>query len=143
MNPNDFDLTQAGQSYAVANTPLFLMRKLQFDPEVRAIGDTRSAQEILEALTQAINAVPTSPAEAVRPYAFLVALSQQSEIEPLHQAGSLAAPLYDWFGYIAGILIETFSPVQSEIIQLPGQLAAPPVSVKTTTPANRIELVLH
>jgi len=129
MNPNDFDLTEASRSYGVANTPPFLVRKLQADPVVRAISEKCSPLEILDAIRSTVSAEAESPLEAVRPYAFLTALWFKPEIEHLQEAAKIDAPTCRWFVHVASILLETFSPVQGGIIEVPGQLASPSVSM--------------
>jgi hypothetical protein len=129
MNVSDLDLTQASRAYGVANTPPFLVRKLQADPGVRAIGETCKAEDILTALRSAVVAEQDSPVDSVRPYALLVALWFKPEIEHLKEAARISALPYRWFSYIAELLIQNFAPVQTQTIQVPGLLSAPSVSV--------------
>lgn len=136
---NDAKLTQAGESYAAANTPLFLLRKLHSDPEVVALGQTFSTEQLLEALKQAVTIEPKSPQDAVRPYALLVALWHKNENEPLKQAASIEAPHSDWYKYLSTVLLETFSPVQRSLIQMPGYTETD-VSLKQSGSADRIVL---
>lgn len=141
MNPDDFDLTEAASVYAVSNTPLFLVRKLQADPAVRALGDGCSGEEIVEALRVAVTTEPQDAQEAVRPYVYLVALWYKPELEHLLEARRIAAPQYLWFAYIASVLIQTFSPVQKQLITVPGQLDSPRPSITSssgTTVVNRL-----
>jgi len=127
MSPMDFDLTQASRIYSIANTPLFLVRKLQDDPSVRAISDACPGEQIVEMIRAIVAAEPANALEAVRPYAFLVALWFKPEIEHLQEAAKFKTPVYGWYEYIAGALRESFSPVQRQVIEVPGQLSAPPV----------------
>lgn len=133
-------LTGAGQSYAVSNTPYFLVRKLREDPEVRAIAEEHSSEDILEDLRSAISREPTSVTEAVRPYALLVALWDKPRIEELREAANLNAPFLDWYPYVGGLLLQTFSPVQKEEIPFPGMLLAPPISISLRDPVTLIDL---
>jgi hypothetical protein len=138
MNPNNFDLSQATLIYGVSNTPLFLLRKLQSDPVVRAISDTCSGAEILEAIRVSLLEEPRSPLEAVQPYAYLLALWFKPEIRHLQEASKIPAPHANWYPYMAEVLTETFSKVQTLTLQPPGQLPAPVVSIGSTGANNRI-----
>jgi hypothetical protein len=136
MNPNDFDLTQTARVYGIANTPPFLVRKLQADPIVHAISEQCSAQQILDGLRSALNSDPLSPVEAVRPYAYIVALWLKPEMEHLQEAAKIPAPSYRWFATIVEILVQTFSPIENQSIDVPGLFSAPIVSVGTSAPTT-------
>jgi len=137
-NPIAVDLTQAAKTYAIANTPYFLVRKLQADQSVRAITDTYSGPEILDALRLAVAKEPSSASEAVRPYALLTALWFKPDMTHLREASQISAPAWSWFSHIASVLIETFSPVQRQLIEVPAQLSSPYVSIGSTIPVKRI-----
>lgn len=139
---DDAKFIQAGESYAAANTPLFLLRRLHTDPEVAELGQKFDGDQLLEALKAAVAVEPQTPAEAVRPYALLVSLWHQVKLEPLKQAATIEAPHADWYPYIASVLVETFSPVQSSLIQMPGYTPSGEVSLEQTSPANRIILAV-
>lgn len=119
---NDSKLIQAGESYAAANTPLFLLRRLHTDEEVVELGVKFKADQLLDALKAAVAVEPKTPSEAVRPYALLVALWHQDKSDSLKEAAKIEAPHADWYQYISAVLLETFSPIQSSLIQLPGYL---------------------
>jgi hypothetical protein len=138
MNPIDFDLTQSSYIYGVSNTPLFLVRKLQADPSIRAISEACTGQQIVDALRSLMTVDPANAVEAVRPYAYLVALWFKPEIEHLQEAAKLQTSVYGWYAYIAQALIESFSPVHTQEIEVPGQLLAPAVSFGSATPTSRI-----
>lgn len=134
---DDSTLKTAAQVYSVANTPLFLLRKLREDANIRSVSDEFTGADIVDLLRQALREEPKSPLEAVRPYALLVALSFKPSCEFLQEAARLPAPFADWFPYIAEVLAETFSPVQSQQLQAPTHLPAPPVSVESSAPVIR------
>jgi hypothetical protein len=140
MSPTDIDLTEAGLVYAVSNTPLFLVRKLQNDQAVHALSERCSGEEIVDALRSAVAKEPDDPQEAVRPYAYLVALWYKPELDHLLQVASLRTPSYCWFAYIASALIQTFSPVQKQLIEIPGELSAPTVSTGSSVSTNVITI---
>jgi len=134
MNPQDFDLTQASRVYGIANTPPFLVRKLQADPTVRAISDSCGGEQIIEQLQRIVAAEPTDATEAVRPYVYLVALWFKPEINHLREAAKIQAPNYRWFGWITELLMETFSPVHQQLVEVPMQVTAPSVTVGLSAP---------
>jgi hypothetical protein len=117
MNPSEFDLTEASHIYAIANTPLFLVRKLKEDPIPRKISEQCSAEQILGVLRTAAGVLPATIIDAVRPYAFLVALWLMPEPDGLERAAEFDAPNFNWYGYILAELLRTFSPVQMQDVQ--------------------------
>jgi hypothetical protein len=141
MNPNDVDLRQASYVYGIANTPLFLVRKLQDDPAIRALGTECPGEQLVDALRLIAALEPANSVEAVRPYAFLVALWFNPKIEHLKEASNIQTHVYRWYGYIAQVLLETFSPVQSQTVEVAGQLSAPLVSMGSTA-ATSHELII-
>jgi hypothetical protein len=134
MNAVELDLTQAAKIYGIANTPLFLIRKLQEDPSVRAISAAYSGPEIVEALRSMVAAEPVDAGEAVRPYALLVALWFKTEIDHLQEAAKLETAIYAWYSYIAEVLVASFSPVNDQVIEVPGQLSSPTASIESSSP---------
>jgi len=142
MTVNDLDLTQASRAYGVANTPPFLVRKLQADPGIRALGETCKAEDILKALRSAVAVEPNNAVDAVRPYALLVALWFKPEIEHLKDAAKLSASPYRWFPYVAELLIQNFSPVQRQAIQVPGLLSGPSVSLGSSAPTSTPTIII-
>ena len=72
-SPREEDLTNAARVFAVANTLLFLVRKLRFDPLVQELGRRFSGTELLDALRSSVAEDPKNLEGAVRPYVYLVA----------------------------------------------------------------------
>jgi hypothetical protein len=138
---SEIDLTQACEAFAIANTPLFLVRKLQADPAVHATSQRFSGQQLLDGLREVLREEPKGIIDSVRPYALLVALSLQGDIEHLRAASQISAKGWDWFEYIAAFLVETFSPITTEIIRVPGELEAPSISYASEAQVLHIELV--
>ncbi len=136
----DFDMTPASRIYGISNTPLFLIRKLQMDPTVKELSDSLSGEQIVEAIRVAVSKEPENPVEAVLPYALLVALWFKPKVEYLQQAATFGASAYSWFHFIAEVLIEKFSPIQRQMIQVPGQLSAAAINITSSAPASRIIL---
>jgi hypothetical protein len=140
MNPDSFDLNAAARVYGIANTPPFLVRKLQVDPVVRETSEKCSAEEILDALRSAVEKdamrEPMTPVEAVRPYAYLVALWFKPEISHLREAAKIPASSYRWFDTIAELCIETFSPIGNQSVNVPGALSSSTISVAASAPTT-------
>ena len=134
MNTADLDLKQAAKIYGIANTPLFLIRKLQDDVSVRAISAAYSGPEIVGALRSMVAVEPCDPVEAVRPYALLVALWFKPEIDDLREAAEFETSIYSWYSYIAEVLLTKFSPVHDQVIEVPGQLSTPTASIESSSP---------
>jgi hypothetical protein len=134
MNTAEINLTQAAKVYGVANTPHFLIRKLQDDPAVRAISAIYSGPEIVEALRSMVAAEPSDAVEEVRPYAFLVALWFKPEVDHLQEAARLETAIYGWYSYIAEVLTASFSPVHDQVIEVPGQLSSSTASIESSSP---------
>lgn len=137
----DFDLTQASQIYGIANTPLFLIRKLQSDATIKELADSLPGPDIVTAIGAAISKRPANPVEAVLPYALLVALWFKPQIDDLQQAAKFSAPGFSWFQFIANVLMEKFSPVQQQKIQVPSLMPGPrPTSITSSASTSRIIL---
>ena len=138
------DLTEATQAFAVANTPLFLVRKLRADEAVRSLAREFGEQELLEGLRLSIAEQPTDLTSAVRPYAFLVALSLKLQADGIKKAAEISAPNWEWFDYISNYLITSFHPVQTTRIVLstqsqPMEYEAPP---RSTIPTDEKKIYL-
>ena len=134
---NALSLDQAEASFAIANTPLFLLRKLQSDPAVQEIVKSGvDGSTILRALKRAIRSKPRTLHAAVRPFVYLVALSFNREVSYLKDASELDAQYHDWFGYIARVLVETYRLTSVETVDVPNMIPSP--TLDTTTNASTI-----
>jgi hypothetical protein len=146
MSPTrEVDLTQATPALAVANTPLFLLRKLRDDPAVQELGRRASNEELLDALRGSIQCEPTDLESAVRPYVYLVALFVKPGPTFPSEIGGIEAPHLTWFRYLRDYLLKTGSPVQIERIVVPNQLRAPRASIVDSSPveSRRINVGKH
>jgi hypothetical protein len=141
-SPREADLTNAGNVFAVANTPLFLLRKLRFDPVVQELSRRFTGQELLQALRASVIENPSDLAEAVRPYVYLTALSLMPSDEALRETSSICAPFYDWLEYIRDYLIETYSSVQTTEIIVPNQVQSSSASGHCGYPAEGIQIII-
>jgi hypothetical protein len=143
MRLSEFDLDEASRILGIANTPLFLVRKLQNDGSVRAIGDAIPGPEIVSELQAMITIEPTDPIEAVRPYVYLVSLWFKSEVDSLQEAARFTSSIYGWYSYIAKALLESFSPIQRQtmsIAQIPSDSWGPQTS--TTAPTQAATIII-
>jgi hypothetical protein len=124
----DADLQQAQANFAVANTPLFLVRKLQEDPAVRLLARQVNPNLLLEELRKSVQKRPETLRESVIPYVCLVALWFNNDATFLENAVSVK-PAYsdDWFDYIRSVLIKTFRPTHTYVTHVPLTITSPPL----------------
>ena len=135
---HQIDLSQAEANFAVANTPLFLIRKLCADPAVQKISSSFSGDDILRTLKIDASDKPATLLDMVRPYAYLVALYFNKDASYLKKAAKIPVKHFDWFQDIANVLINTY---QSTLIQhghSTGELMATEISSKTEAPVSRV-----
>ena len=142
---SEIDLSQACGDYMVANTPLFLIRKFRASAAVRRIADTMSGAEITAALQEYATRQPETLRDAVVPYACLVALSMQNNIQGLRDAASIAAvPEHKWFNYIRSVLLQMATVSTHANIHVPNAvLERPPVYAGTRTSIVNIQFPLE
>lgn len=116
------------EAYAVANTPLYLIRKLRETEEVGELVRTKSGDQIFELLRQATAKHPVEPMDYVAPYMCLVALSMKSDDNYLKAAGALPNTAnWDWFDYIRQVLIEATIPTERVVLAASAK-PTPPVT---------------
>ena len=138
------DLKRAGESFAVANTPLFLIHRLRSDPAVQEIArSSTSGKTVLQALKKAISRKPRTLNDAVRPYVYLVVLSMIRDISFLKEASHLEAMHSNWFSYIAGVLLKTYSPTSLETIYAPSLTLTPTANIRTPAPITSSTLTFE
>ncbi len=114
----DAELQEAISSLAVANTPLFLMRKLRADEAVIQAAKSNTAEELIAAIKYEASKPAESAADYVRPYAYLVALSMSSDLRNLDRVaefGDLQG--WDWFDYIRRVLRDTTIPTENSFVR--------------------------
>ncbi len=124
----------AEKAFAVANTPLFLLRKLRSDPAVLEISQTVPPGTIFAALKDSLRRSPKTLSDAVQPYVYLVALSLTRDLQGLKEAAQLEAPYADWFAYIAKVLVDTYQPTVLETIQVPNTVISFGTTSKSSAP---------
>jgi hypothetical protein len=104
------DLSRAQSAFMVANSPLFLLRKLREDPTVAEIAKKTRTTTILSQLRQSLSRESRTLRTAVAPYVYLVALSMQPDIKYLVHASKLSAPHHTWFSFLSDVLLKTYQP---------------------------------
>jgi len=107
------NLREASQMYAVANTPLFLARRLQEDPVVQEIANSFRGDQILEEFRNAIAHPPESLLDYTRPYVYLVALSKLPDSEYLRAANIGGTEKWRWVPYLKEVLLQTYIPLST------------------------------
>ena len=145
MKPLDqIDLAEAESIFAIANTPHFLIEKLRTDPAVRSINSTYKGEDVLKELEVAVQKKPLTLSAAVRPYAYLVALSFNPNISYLKRATKLPAPNFDWFEYLGNVLIKEYQSTSDTIFNAPAQLTEAPSSyrIKASTKASKTNFII-
>ena len=110
MKPEEVNLTDTANIYLIANTPIFLIRRLQADPSVYALAQLCAPLDLYAGIASSLAKSPNNPIEAVRPFAFLVALRIQNCAELFYRAAELPAPSLPWFPTVARMLGVTFVP---------------------------------
>src|SRR5436190_13534617 len=95
----DIDLSGAEAAFAVANTPLFLLRKLRADVAAMDIARLNSGKSILADLRRALQGKPVGFAESVLPYVLILALSYKTDFRLLRTAAKQRAARYPWYSY--------------------------------------------
>jgi hypothetical protein len=121
MSTELLNLDEAEKAFAVANTPLFLLRKLQSDQNIASWADQeKDAVNVYKCIESALKIVPNTFREAVLPYALLVAISRKEDPALLRKAGELTAEHYPWFRYLSTALIANFRSTSVQTIHTNG-----------------------
>jgi hypothetical protein len=127
------NIQEAAQVYAVANTPVFLIRRLQEDPVVQEIAASFAGEQILQELRNALAQRPESLLDYTKPYVYLVALSKLPNSEHLKMVDTSGTQEWRWFDYMKNVLLATYSPLSTATVL--GEVArlAPQYSTLTHT----------
>jgi hypothetical protein len=94
------------QVFLLANTPLFVVRKLKADPFVLQMAQRHGSHEIMQSLMVSLSKKPTSLKQAVLPYVYLVALAIKPDLQALNVARRLDGQHHDWYNYVANALFQ-------------------------------------
>jgi hypothetical protein len=138
------DLTEAAHAYAVANTPLYLTRKLREDRAAYEISRSLSGDEILTALDNALRVKPVDATGYVRPFVYLVALWFKPEDKYLKMSPRApGASPRDWYNYVRGVLLETYSPTIDQSVRIPPSLRVSTPTIRTDAPSKLLRIDLR
>ena len=124
----------AERTFAVANTPLFLLRKLQADPAVMEAARTTRPSEVLKLLRRSLAKKPKTLSDLVKPYMLLVVLSMTGKLEDIREAAKIESSAWDWYSYLVGVVIESYRPTTVTTIQVPNTVQSGVVSSKSSSP---------
>jgi hypothetical protein len=120
------DLRDAEVAVAVANTPIFLARRLLEDDATRRAHKLHGAERIFGALKSICARKPKDLKEATEVYFYLISLSFDEDRTWLRKAEALAAPHIKWFQEIAEYLSLTMTPTILGTVQAPQRIIVDP-----------------
>lgn len=133
----EIDLSSAAYSYAVSNSPIYLIRKLKEDNSVVELGHRFSGDDLLAALKVEMSQEPTDLMDFVKPYAYLVALSTKERDAYLRAALEIPnSNKWEWFKYIGLVLLQTYMPTSNVSVQASPVVVAVADVMKTDTPVE-------
>jgi hypothetical protein len=137
----DANLNVAAGALVVANTPLYLIRKLRSDASVQGLSREFNGQALRDALRLTASTRPVDHVSAVKPYAFLVALAMKPSGDELRDSMNIVAhPAYEWFDFIRRALVENTSGINLVNIIVPPSLNLP--LFQSTSPAEFKEIII-
>jgi hypothetical protein len=135
MALSHIDKNTALQVFAVANTPLFLLRKLRAHPVVDEI-QKYHGREILSALRRSVRKRPSDLNDFASPYLYLMAIAAKQDLALLQQAADLPAPYHDWYSIIANMLIMMFRVTSVSRLEVANAIPTPNVTFATSVPST-------
>jgi hypothetical protein len=103
---------------AVANTPIFLARRLREDSAVKTAHQIHGANAIFAALESISKKKPATLADVAEAYLYLVALSFDNELSWLRRARAISNPYIKWYGSVADYLLTLVTPTITTNMQL-------------------------
>jgi len=135
------DMTSLYQAFAVANTPLFLLRKVKESP-VTTLVQQYSSEEIFRALQDALREKPVDMSGFVAPFVYIVAIAEKGDLDLLAKAASLCAPFHNWYKEIGEAVVALARPTTvqkfaglSSIVQAPNPIRSTVNSSSTSSTA--------
>ncbi len=136
MTTAKINYDSAVAAFAVANTPMFLLRKLRSDSAVERLTQLFSTDKLFSDLVASLGKKPENLTDAVKPYALLVALSRKGNLALLKELLKYPAPFSEWFSEIANILIQTSMPLTTTAFTPPQYLGAERNNFATNSPTK-------
>jgi hypothetical protein len=137
------DLREAEKFVAVANTPIFLARRLRESFALQQALKLHGAEKIFGALKNISTRKPADLKQAAEVYFYLVALSLDSDASWLYRARALPSHHIKWFESIADYLISIAKPTILASVgqaELPKRLIIDPEQARNPT-ANTSRLI--
>ena len=134
----DVDVESAEAIFAIANTPLFLLKNLKRDIAVEAISEQFHPKQIYDGMAALLKIQPTSLEALVRPYVYLVALYQMEDAKFVDKASNLPASHHKWFNYISQTLNNELQPTSTSHIRFPAS-----VSLKSSEKRQQSQTSTH
>lgn len=134
------DLSTAAVSLGLANSPVYLLRRLETDPSVQKLSDKYSESEIFREMKRVLSKKkPSSLEETVWPYVALVALANKKSTQYLDQAASLPADHFQWFAYLAQFLKQSLAHSSTVNISSPAISKIEGVPASTANTFSKVE----
>ena len=138
-------LDDAERFVAVANTPIFLARRLREDPAAKRAHEFHGAQAIYSALEGIVARQPATLADAAEVYLYLVALSFDNDLSWLRRTCSLPSPHIKWYQAVGDYLLAVATSTLTMSAQLstpaPGSLVRDPSRPYVST--SNVHIILH
>jgi hypothetical protein len=99
----------ASRAFAVANTPLFLLRKIQTDEVVHILCERLTPTELFVEIKRRVRRRPQKIEDAVIPYVLVCALAKNGR-DLLPKVEVLRQQHFPWLPILAGYLDATVTP---------------------------------
>jgi hypothetical protein len=130
-------LDEAQAAVAIANTPIFLARRLRENPALRRAHTMHGAEKIFAALHTVSPIKPADLAAATEVYFYLVALSLDDDKSWLRRASTLPAPHIKWFSEVAEYLADTAKATVAKTLNLHASPSVSFIKPEQSATSNR------
>lgn len=120
------DLRDAATIVAVANTPIFLAKRMRELPAAQRARELFTPEQLFGALEQLVLRKPTSHDQVVEPFFYLSVLALHNQGVLLRKASELSAPNLRWFAEVAAYYYAAARPTSLVSVGVP--LATPPAA---------------
>jgi hypothetical protein len=131
------DLRDAQTSVAIANTPIFLARRLHENPATLRAHANHGPMNIFGALESIANRKPEGLRHVTEVYFYLVALSFDNDLSWVRKAAALSAPHVKWFSEVAEYLVVTAKSTVTMSLHASSQAVVPQSQLVIEPPPPR------
>lgn len=100
------NLNVAKASFALANVPMYIARRLREDPAIVEIAVNNSSNDLVSAFHEHISKEPSSLREQVYPFAIAVALAIKQDVKSLRYIAGLDVEKFRWLKEVIDGLID-------------------------------------